>query len=155
MSQCHEEYPQTAAYRPSAYTRRPQGTQCHDAMDISVMIAGSDDSTRSRIHRALAADERVGAVTEVAACDDALRRCDEVDVVVVGLRSKSGLGPLGAISQIARRSTRPSIVAISPAGERWLDLAARAEGADEVVDWPDGERQLVRAVIDAAHPIYL
>lgn len=155
MSPCHDEYPELKTYRLSEHVSVPAGTSCHDPAEISVLIAGSDDSTRSRIHRALAADDRVGAVSEVAACDDALRRCDDVDVLVVGLRSKSGLGPLGAISQIARRSSRPSIVAVSPAGEPWLDLAARAEGADDVIDWPDGEQHLVQAVVQSVHPAYL
>jgi len=155
MSQCHDQYPELNSYRPSGDVRMPQGAACHDSMEISVLIAGSDGSTRSRIHAALDADERVGAVTEVAACDDAVRHCEEVDVVVMGLRTMSGLGPLGAISEIARRPGHPSIVAVSPADEPWLDQAARAEGADDVVDWPDGADELVRAVIDAAHPLYL
>lgn len=155
MFQCHDQYPELKSYRLSEDVREPEGTTCHDPTEISVLIAGSDGSTRSRIHEALASDERFGSVTEVASCDDALLRCDQVDVVIVGLRSNSGLGALGAISQIARRPSHPSIVAISPADEPWLDLAARAEGADEVLDWPDGEPQLVPAVIKVAHPVYL
>jgi len=154
MSQCHDQYPDLRSYRMTDDVRQPEGSVCHDSSEINVLIAGSDGSTRSRIREALAADHRVGAVTEVAACDEAISRCDDVDVVVVGLRSKSGLGPLGAISQIARRPNHPSIVAVSPTGEPWLDHAARAEGANEVVDWPDDEPGLVQTVIAAAHPAF-
>lgn len=155
MPQCHDQYPELQNYHPSDDVREPEGAPCHDPGEISVLIAGSDGITRSRIREALAADERVGDVAEVAACDDALDRCDGVDVVVMGLRSSSGLGPLGAISQIARRSNHPSIVAISPPDEPWLQYAAREEGADQVVDWPQDEGDLVRTVIEAAHPVSL
>lgn len=156
MSQCHDQYPELQSYPISDHVRMPDGAPCHDPAEISVLIAGSDGSTRSRLREVLDADERVGTVTEVAACDDALTRCDGVDVVLVGLRSNSGLGPLGAISQIARRPNHPSIVAVSPGGEPWLDQAARAEGADEVVDWPpDDESGLVQTVVDAAQPVFI
>ena len=152
MSQCHDEYPELQRYHPSDLVTVPQGAACHDPIEISVLIAGSDDHTRSRIHQALAADERFGSITEAAACDDAIRRCDGVDVIVFGMRSTSGLGPPGAISELARRPHHPPIVALSPADEPWLDRAARNEGADEVLDWPAADPELVRAVISAARP---
>lgn len=154
MPQCHDNYPELQSYHASVKVDMPEGAQCHDATEISVLIAGSDGPTRARIREMLAADERVGAISEASVCDDALRRSDEVDVVVVGLRSESGLGALGAINELSRRSTRPAIVALSPVGEAWLDRAAMTEGADQVVDWPDDEMLLVDKVIEAVQPAY-
>lgn len=157
MSQCHDQYPKLEGYRPTGDVRDPEGAPCHDPAEISVLIAGSDEPTRSRIRQVLMDHGQVARVREVALCDEAVSRCDDVDVVVMGLRSRSGLGPLGAISQIARRPHHPSIVAISSRGETWLDQAARAEGADRVVYWPDDEPELVQAVVragvQAAQPV--
>ena len=156
MPQCHDEYPTMEGYRRAggAGTAAVEGAQCHDLPEISVLIAERNEGTRSSIRRALAADDRFGPVSEVAAGDDAVRRADDVDLVVVGLHSVTGLGALGAINRIARRAHHPSIVGICPRGEEWLGRAARTEGADDVIEWPEDGALVARRLAHAAHPSY-
>lgn len=154
MSQCHDEYPLMGVYRATAEAAGPQGAHCHDLPEISVLIAESDDSTRWAVRHELERDERFGPISEVTAGDEAVRQAEMVDVVVVSLRSVCGLGALGTINRIARRPHHPTIVGLSERGEEWLSLAARSEGADDVVEWPGDGPQLARRVLHARHPAY-
>lgn len=149
MSQCHDEYRPIPA--PPGPVATGKVTQCHDVPEISVLVAGSDDSTRQAIRVALASDQRFGAITEVASGDEALDQAPLVDVVVVDLRAVSGLGALGTIHRIVGRPGRPFVVGLSRRGEEWLSLAAHEEGADDVLDWPEDRAVVADRLLWATH----
>lgn len=117
--------------------------------ELRVLVEDSDQSVRTAIVTALSRDDRVGTVDQVECGDEAVSRCDLFDVVVVGLRSSSGLGSLGTIHRIAHRHGHPSIVGIDPGGEEWLGRAARAAGADEVLEWPMDGAALTNRILGA------
>jgi CheY-like chemotaxis protein len=173
MMQCHDSYADAGASTGPAPGPVPpvDGAQCHDPValearvgvaagtgadapgaEVSVLVADSDPQTRDEIRRLLRADVRFGRITEVTAGDEAVRLAEKVDVVVVDLRSVRGLGSLGTINQIAGRSGHPAIVGLNETGVEWLSLAARCEGADDVVDWPDDGVGLAERLLQAARP---
>lgn len=165
MSQCHDDYAEMRVQPAPAIAVRV--TQCHDLPAVNVLVVESDRSTLRLIRRALASDQRLGTVSFVATGDEAVRRSSEVDVVLVDLRYVRGLGSLGTISRIARRPGHPRILALARSGAEWLSLAARCEGAEDVVDWPpDGEdggdggqaegldERLAERLAKAAQPAY-
>lgn len=158
MSHCHDDYAEMKAQPAPAIAVRV--TQCHDLPAVNVLIAESDRPTLRLIRKVLASDQRFGTVSFVATGDEAVRRSPEVDVVLVDLRCVRGLGALGTISRIARRAGHPRILALSRSGEEWLSLAARCEGAEDVVDWPPedggdgGDRGLAERLAKAAQPAY-
>lgn len=151
MSQCHDEYPKTRAQPGPAVP--VEVTQCHDVPEVTeivVLVAESDRSTMSVIRTALESDLRFRRILAVTSGDEAVLHSGRVDVVVVDLRLASGLGSLGTISQIARRPGHPHIVALSRRPDEWLCQAARCEGADEILDWPDTEENLTERLAHAA-----
>lgn len=161
MSQCHDDYAQMRVQPAPAVAVRV--TQCHDLpAAVNVLIAESDRATLRLMRRALASDQRLGTVSFVATGDEAVRRSSEADVVLVDLRYVRGLGALGTISRIARRPGHPRILALSRTGAEWLSLAARCEGAEDVVDWPPGDEDdgqggaggLAEILAKAAQPAY-
>ncbi len=167
MTQCHDDYgeynrpnpPPNTTAGPASMTveppHAPLGAQCHDIPEINVLIADADPGIRSRLRRLLEADGRFGAITEVSAGDEAVVRstAPDIDLIVVDLRAVRGLGALGAIGQIRRQASHPPVVALGRSGEDWLELAARREGAVDIVEWPDQEADLRnRLVLAAAAP---
>ncbi len=155
MSQCHDDYAEMRVQPAPAIEVRV--SQCHDLPAVHVLVAESDRATLMLIRRALASDQRFGTISFVATGDEAVSKSLDVDVVVVDLRSVRGLGALGTISRIARQPGHPRILGLSRPGEEWLRLAARCEGADDVVDWPDdveGEDGLAERLAKVAQPAY-
>lgn len=155
MSQCHDDYAEMRVQQAPAIAVRV--TQCHDLPGVHVLVAESDRATLMLIRQALASDPRFGIISFVATGDEAVSQSLEVDVVVVDLRSVRGLGALGTISRIARQPRHPRILGLARPGEEWLRLAARCEGADDVVDWPDdaeGEGALAERLAKVARPAY-
>lgn len=124
----------------------------HHRGAITVLIVESDRPTLRTIRRALESDGRFGTVSAVATGDDAVDRSVDVDVVVVDLCFVHGLGALGTISRIARLAGHPRILGLSRRGEDWLTLAARCEGADDVLDWPEDQGGLVERLTRATQP---
>ncbi len=157
MSQCHDDYAELKGESVPAPPAPVRGAQCHDVpdvLDITVLIAESDPVTQAEICRLLEKDVRFGAISKVPTGDEALTLALEVDVVVVDLRTVRGLGALGTISQIARRPVRPPIVGLARHGEEWLSLAARCEGADDIIDWPQEASELAQRLLTAVHLAY-
>ncbi len=146
MSQCHDCYEtirsDIAGEGRHVGSRYVEGAQCHDVTGIDVLIADSDPAIRARVRDLLQTDERFGTIWEVAAGDEAVAHALDVDVVVVDLRACNGLGPLGAIGRVARGEGHPPVVGLGRPGEEWLDLAARVEGATDIVEWPDDAAEL-------------
>lgn len=168
MSHCHDDYAQVGGAQirgEAAPAVEPVGgTQCHDVPEttvdavkvpgLTVLIAESDPTTRTAICRLLEDDRRFGAISRVPTGDEALTLALEADVVVVDLRSVRGLGALGTINRIARRSNRPPIVGLARHGEEWLSAAARCEGADDIVEWPEEAAELNVRLLAVVRPVY-
>ena len=116
---------------------------------IRVLVAESDPSRTASICEILLSDDRVDSVTSVGDGAAAIAGADSSDVVVIDLAIK-GLGCFGAIGRIHRLANPPRVVAVDPVGDDWKDLAARGEGADEVLVWPRDTAVLVDAVTGSA-----
>jgi len=119
--------------------------------EIAVLVAESDPSTRAELHDLLERDGRFGVVSDAVDGDGAVARAVEVDLVVVDL-SVAGLGALGAIEHIRRGGMTPVVVGLSRSGNAWLSRAARSEGAEDVVEWPDDQSQLCDRLARAVDP---
>lgn len=149
MSQCHDDY--EAGRVPAPVPGQDvSGTQCHDRPGLTVLIADSDPAIRAGIRRLLEADERFAAIWEVAAGDEAVAQAPGVDLVLVDLKSCNGLGALGAIGQMVRPYPHAPVVALGRQGEEWLQMAARQEGAVDIIEWPDDGIDLRNRLVQAA-----
>jgi CheY-like chemotaxis protein len=155
MSQCHDpiEMIDIPAGHPAPDV---VGTQCHDWHDrhdqpgLTVLIADSNPAIRASIRHVLESDDRFGAIWEVAGGDEAVAQAPGVDLVLLDLRACQGLGALGAIGQMARPQPHAPIVALGRQGEEWLEMAARHEGAVDIIEWPDDEADLRNRLVRAA-----
>ena len=110
--------------------------QIEIGVDMKVLVAESLTKRRQVIHAELEGEEQPVEIVDAGDGATAAASSPGTDVVIIDL-SIEGLGVLGAISAIRASTNPPAIVALSAGSEEWRKQAALAEGAIDVIDWPE------------------
>lgn len=119
-----------------------------------MLVGSSDEHLRALLRRLLAHDGGFDVVDE-ASDGDAVVGCPQTfDLALVDM-SIAGLGIIGVLAQLGRRTPAPTVVVITHYDAGYLRAALAAEGASDYVVVPEdlgdlGER-LVRAAARARH----
>lgn len=108
---------------------------------VRLIVASTDQRLRKLVCSTLSRDRRLEIVAQVGDGGAVLTYAEDFDVAVVDV-SISGLGILGVMSGLSRRSARPVVVVVSRTDAIYLRHACLAEGASEYLVVPDDLAQL-------------
>jgi DNA-binding response OmpR family regulator len=93
-----------------------------------VLVAETDRHLQSVLCWTLDHDERFSVVARVSSGDQAVACCEPFDLALVAL-TISGLGGMGTIARLHRRTPVPVVVVLAPVDPIYLRHAAADEGA--------------------------